>query len=276
LIEKENAMYHLFQPANELSAFIDCYWESDFKGLNNDIYSELFVAQFNPNIIINITDNYKHNHSIIKKNVLNTINTSAITFTHKASNQLFGIRFKPAGFNMFSAIGLHEIVDNSILLTDVFGADVEAFEDKICEAKDTLQRIEIANQFFLSKIKEANLVKFEFNSLVQKSISKNANKPNLINEVAIDLNTTQRTLDRNFKQFLGLSPKKLHRLIRFQKVYEALHSPKMQSQTFDFYHFGYYDQAHFSKEFKEFVGLTYQEYLQSPYFVQNLQDNHYL
>lgn len=267
-------MYILYDVSPKLSPFVDCYWESNFGGLSG-LYEELFVAQFNPNIIINISDAYKRNDSTIKQSSLNTINTSAIKFSHQASNQLFGIRFKPAGLNMFCALGVNELMDASISLKDVFGQEASDLENALLESQNIQERIDIANSFLFKKIIEKNTEKFNFNASVQAQIIKHLNKPNCMTDVIESLNTTHRTLDRNFKQFLGLSPKKLHRLVRFQKVYEALHSPQYKNKTFDFYDYGYYDQAHFSKEFKEFVGLSFQEYLHSPHFVQNLQDNHY-
>jgi transcriptional regulator GlxA family with amidase domain len=71
-----------------------------------------------------------------------------------------------------------------------------------------------------------------------------------INLLATSLNLTHRTLDRNFIRFLGLSPIKMLRLMRFNAFLDALHiQPKDRVNCFDF---GYYDQSHFIKEFKNF------------------------
>jgi AraC-like DNA-binding protein len=268
-------MYNLYSVSLKLSPFVDCYWESDFAGATNGVYQELFVAQLHPNIIINLSDSYLRNNTTVFRSSVNTINTAPIHFTHQTSNQLFGIRFKPAGLNMFTSLGMHELVDASIGLQEIFGDEAFGLETSLFQSTNVYERIEATEQFLLNKLEIRNLTKYIFSVNVQENVSKYFDKPNCITEIAENLNTTQRTLDRNFKQILGLSPKKLHRVIRFQKVYEALHSPQYKNKLFDFYDFGYYDQAHFGKEFKEFVGMNFQEYLQSPHFVQNLQDNHY-
>lgn len=266
-------LYQLYSASLKLSAFVDCYWESNFSGVQ--VYEELFVAQLNPHIIINLSDTYQRNENTICQSSLDTINTSAIKFTHLSRNQLFGIRFKPAGLTMFTHLGMHELVDSSLSLRDVFGSDSDWYETSMLESTTIQQRIAITERFLWAKIDERNLEKYRFNAAVQERIGNYICQPNFMAEVVESLNTTHRTLDRNFKQFLGLSPKKLHRLIRFQAVFEAVHNTHLKKQVFDFYDFGYYDQAHFGKEFKEFVGMTLQEYLNSPHFVQNLQDNHF-
>ncbi|TAE97882.1 MAG: AraC family transcriptional regulator [Runella slithyformis] len=269
-------MYHLYSASPKLSLFVDSYWESNFATSIDTAYNELFVAQLNANIIVNLSEAYLRNDATVNRSTLNTINTSAIKFVHQASNHLFGIRFKPAGLTMFTSLGLDELKDTSICLQDIFGSDAIWFETAIYEGKNVQERIEITEKFLMLKIKEKNLERYVFSAAIQDSIAKHFYKPNCIAEVVEELNTTHRTFDRNFKSFLGLSPKKMHRMIRFQKVFEMLHVSYLKKQSFDFYQCGYYDQAHFSKEFKEFTGMTLQAYLDSPYFVQNIQDNHFL
>ena len=68
-------LYQLYSASLKLSVFVDCYWESNFSGMQ--VYKELFVAQLNPHIIINLSDTYQRNEHTISRNTLDTINTSA-------------------------------------------------------------------------------------------------------------------------------------------------------------------------------------------------------
>ncbi|HTP59643.1 MAG TPA: helix-turn-helix domain-containing protein, partial [Spirochaetia bacterium] len=64
-----------------------------------------------------------------------------------------------------------------------------------------------------------------------------------------------RHLDREFSDHVGLSPKTLANIIRFQRIYAgALVSPESSRLSDDVYDF-YYDQAHFIKYFKRFTGF---------------------
>ncbi len=66
---------------------------------------------------------------------------------------------------------------------------------------------------------------------------------------------TPRHLERRFKQVVGISPKRLARVTRFQsalRLFEQLESPQRGTHTAAAC--GYADQAHFIREFCEFAG----------------------
>jgi AraC-like DNA-binding protein len=64
-----------------------------------------------------------------------------------------------------------------------------------------------------------------------------------------------------FKSYLGVTPKRVARIYRFARLIlsvDALHPVDWSELA---HAAGYYDQAHFSKEFKDFTGLTPTAYL---------------
>ncbi len=267
-------MYILHRVHPQLAPFIDSFWESTFEQMVEPLYDELFVAQSYPNIIVNLSADYQRNSERIAKTILIGVNTSPVHFLHESTNRLFGIRFHPSGLSVFSTLGLHEIADVSVGLEDIFGEKGLDLADQIIEAPTTIARIQITEQFFLDQINERSLDKWRFYQRAQKELKQLSLEASAIPLLVKKMNTTQRTFDRHFQQILGLSPKKLSRLLRFQRVFEAMHQPDFKLSNFNFYELGYYDQAHFSKEFKEFSGMAPQVYLASPYFVQNLQAEH--
>ena len=66
---------------------------------------------------------------------------------------------------------------------------------------------------------------------------------------------SSRWLLTKFKDKVGISPKKLSSIFRFQKYYQAL-ANKTENDFLqkEFYNY-YYDQSHFIKEFKRFTGV---------------------
>jgi len=73
-----------------------------------------------------------------------------------------------------------------------------------------------------------------------------------------DLNTgiSQRQLRRLFKYYIGDTPKTFCKVVRFQNILRAKPSTQSLKQNKLFFNQGYYDQAHFIKEFKNFYGVT--------------------
>lgn len=77
-----------------------------------------------------------------------------------------------------------------------------------------------------------------------------------IEELATSTGLSRRQLERHFKEVLGLTPKRLARLIRFEAVRDHLiRDPLYRLNELPF-EFGYTDQAHFIHDFKELAAYT--------------------
>ena len=55
---------------------------------------------------------------------------------------------------------------------------------------------------------------------------------------------------------MGISPKELTRVMRFNRAFNAINSGKPVDVQEIVFECGYYDQAHFINEFKRFTSLT--------------------
>ncbi len=81
-----------------------------------------------------------------------------------------------------------------------------------------------------------------------------------IDELCSKLYLTKRTLELEFNEKVGMSPKMFSRIMRFdtiQKILSSSEKPDFQKICLDFH---YYDQAHFIKEFKTFSGFSPSKY----------------
>jgi methylphosphotriester-DNA--protein-cysteine methyltransferase len=76
-----------------------------------------------------------------------------------------------------------------------------------------------------------------------------------ISELERETGFSSRWLNMKFQEKVGISPKNLSSIIRFQQFYQALTNSN-ESNFFrnEFYDY-YYDQSHFIKDFKRFTGL---------------------
>jgi AraC-like DNA-binding protein len=75
-----------------------------------------------------------------------------------------------------------------------------------------------------------------------------------MDRLARDTGTTARGLERQFRAVVGLAPKRYARVVRFHRAVSTLVSvPGISGADVALRH-GYYDQAHFTSEFKAFTG----------------------
>jgi transcriptional regulator GlxA family with amidase domain len=81
-----------------------------------------------------------------------------------------------------------------------------------------------------------------------------------INQILKNDLSKRRQLERNFKKQIGISPKQLGKVLRLQTALKMLLNDK-ESLTNVAYESEYFDQAHFIKDFKEFIGTTPKEFI---------------
>jgi AraC-like DNA-binding protein len=77
-----------------------------------------------------------------------------------------------------------------------------------------------------------------------------------IDQLAVQQSTSRRQLERRFANTVGLSPKQLAKIIRLQHTLKNLEQKQFNNLASLAVENGYFDQAHFIKDFKEFTGIT--------------------
>ncbi|MGA9173529.1 MAG: helix-turn-helix domain-containing protein, partial [Thermoactinomyces sp.] len=65
-----------------------------------------------------------------------------------------------------------------------------------------------------------------------------------------------RQLERKFNEFLGVSPKKLSMISRFDSARKTLFRHPHADLLDLTFRYGYFDYFHFTKDFKRFFGMT--------------------
>jgi transcriptional regulator GlxA family with amidase domain len=84
---------------------------------------------------------------------------------------------------------------------------------------------------------------------------------------------SERTLERSFKEQLGVSPKEYARLIRFKSTLQHLLAHPDTNLAALAYNFGYADQSHLNKDFQHFVAANPEKVLEDKSGVEELLMN---
>jgi transcriptional regulator GlxA family with amidase domain len=85
-----------------------------------------------------------------------------------------------------------------------------------------------------------------------------------VDDLAFDAGMSARQLRRVFVEQLGLSPKHFCRVIRFRQSLVRMRDTARGDLTQVALDSGYYDQAHFINEFREFSGYSPGEFAARP------------
>lgn len=177
-------------------------------------------------------------------------------FKNAADTGTVLIYFKQAGAAVFFKQPIHELFRESVSLDNfMLRSELLLLEERLCEAKTDAMRIEVVEQFLISRMNHS-----ETDALVMAALALiYERKGNIrIKELAEQLHTSQSPLEKRFRKVVGASPKKFSSIVRFKHILESqsLHD----SLTALSYEVGFYDQSHFIKEFKCFTGETPEDF----------------
>jgi AraC-like DNA-binding protein len=172
----------------------------------------------------------------------------------------FAVRFYPYGFANFIIRPIRELADKETPLISLFEENlVRELEQKIIDASSTKFRIEAVENFLLGKLKSQSVIDNIIKTTIHALYSTNGSGS--INAILKEDLSKRRNLERKFSKQIGVSPKQLGKIIRFQAALKMMLNSKGEKLIQIAYKNEYYDQAHFIKDFKEFTGTNPKEYL---------------
>lgn len=166
------------------------------------------------------------------------------------------VTFKEGGAAMFFEQPIHELFRESISLDNfMLRSELLSFEEQLCEAETDLKRIKVVEKFLIGRMHHR-----ETDKLVATAIALIYQRKGdiRIRELMDRLNISQSPLEKRFRQVVGASPKKFASIVRFKHTL-ANYNPADSLTTLG-YEAGFYDQAHFVKEFRNFTGESPQQF----------------
>jgi len=167
--------------------------------------------------------------------------------------------FREGGAAAFFQQPLHELFRESVSLENFMPrSELLRIEEQLCEAKTDRVRIRLIEQVLLARIGSFQPDLFVSAALQLIHKSKGTIR---ITELAKRLHTSQSPLEKRFRKAVGASPKKFASIVRLKHAIETFHPEN--SLTGLGYESGYYDQAHFIRQFKTFTGQTPGQFFRS-------------
>lgn len=171
----------------------------------------------------------------------------------------FAIRFYPYGLATFLSMPIKELADTETPLAVLFGEDIaQDLSEKIGLAGDTASRIAVVEDFLFKKLNDQVSIDNVVKAAIDTMFSTNGSIS--IKEMLKDDPSRRRQIERKFAEQVGISPKQLSRVIRLQAVLKMILTQQAESLSQIAYDSDYYDQAHFTRDFKEFTGMTPKEF----------------
>jgi len=234
-------------PAQDLAYFVERYWiiHWDLRG------QPPYMQETLPYPCVNLA---------IEKDRSGVFGVSTGKFARllEEKGMVFGVKFRPGAFYPFVQWPVSRITNGSMLLQDAFGVDANPLETTILALDDNDKMIERVECFLRERLPEQD----ENVSLINQIVDYIIAHPEItrVDEVVSRLNLNKRALQRLFSQYVGVSPKWVIQRYRLHEAVEKLDNGQIVDWPKLALELGYFDQAHFIKDFKTIVGRTPGEY----------------
>ncbi|MCP3164091.1 AraC family transcriptional regulator [Myxococcus qinghaiensis] len=184
--------------------------------------------------------------------------TYSVTETSGSMNGM-QVNFTPVGARLFFGMPLHHLARQVVGLESVLGAEAPLLTERLVEAPSWEARFALVDQLLLSRILAAREVSPVITWTWQRLRASGGQVE--IGELARELGFSQKHVIARCGQELGLTPKLLARLIRFDRVIQVLKSGAAESWARLALEQGYFDQAHLIRDFRQFTGGPPGEFL---------------
>jgi AraC-like DNA-binding protein len=208
--------------------------------------------------IAKVTDDGKSNFKLSSSGITG-LNDSYRIYNSAANTGSVLVYFNDGGAAPFFREPLHEIFKESASLDNfMLRSELLVFEEQLCEAKSNLKKVDVVENFLKWRLRNLEVDKLVMTAvaLIHKS-----NGLIRISELIDQLHISQAPLEKRFRKVIGASPKKFASIVRMRNAIKN-YDPK-NSLTELGLQAGFYDQAHFIKEFKTFTGELPGSFLKS-------------
>lgn len=250
----------VIMPSEKLFPYIQCYIYTEVEGKTDEFYVDLFPVGYCV-ISINLNDDgmiYIDGQTIVSKANLTGQLKQHYKMKVKNVTNLFYILFKPLGTYYLFNTPQNQLACKFTDITTLKFLNYTEFNTQQLTSKSKQVNLMVnhINEWLISLIKEEKTTKND--TIVQSIIEyiKTEEKKNLLKDIYKIFKISKSSLERHFKQKLGLTPKEYVNFVRFNKSYELIKNEKYQLWSKIVYDNGYFDQSHFIKEFKKMYGYT--------------------
>ncbi|MCA0034019.1 helix-turn-helix domain-containing protein [Mesorhizobium sp. B263B2A] len=162
------------------------------------------------------------------------------------------VNFTPLGARRFFQLPMSELTDSMVVLDDVLGTEGVALRERLGNAPDWT-RFDIAEAFVAARLTSAAQTPLEIAWAYDRIIASGGRTR--IASLAERLGWSRKHLAGKFSDAIGIGPKTLSRIVRFNRALglskqPAAHWADIAADC------GYADQAHLVREFRDLAGET--------------------
>ncbi len=244
--ENEKIVYQESLPDKDIENFVYCFWQlKTQKQLNHP-----FIYRVVSDGCIDIF----FNHNSPSENFVMGFCKKYTEFPIGKTFNYIGVRFLPSAFPVLFGIDAKILSNQSQKLEHIL-SDFSKWITTEIKPTQSFERVtKQLNKKLIEIITQQNLQYDQrFFSALNLIFKK---KGYLDTEKELNTGLSPRQLRRVFNFYIGTTAKRFSNVVRFQHILNAKPSKQSLKENKLYFDVGFYDQAHFIKNFKTFYGVT--------------------
>lgn len=245
-VNDKKISYIEIQPSKEIQVFVYCFWQLKTEEKLNTNYNYRVVSDGCIDIFFD--------HKLPTENFVMGFCRKYTQFLIGKEFDYIGIRFFPSIFPLLFKVNAKDLSNHSQELNRVLPNFSEWINTSV-KPSDSFQTITKAlNQKIIEFVKKQN---FEYDHRFLNALHLIFQKNGFLDtEKDLDIGLSPRQLRRIFNFYIGTTAKSFSNVVRFQYILNAKHSKQSLKENKLYFDVGFFDQAHFIKNFKTYYGVT--------------------
>ncbi|MCA0452396.1 MAG: helix-turn-helix domain-containing protein [Chloroflexi bacterium] len=243
----EKFQFTRYLPSPELAYFVDWYWLIHWDLRGQEPYTQdvltypcvQFVVEAGASGVFGLTSG-KFSRTLVGK------------------GRVVAAKFHAGGFYPYLRSSISALTDHQVPISSIFGEAGAALERAILATEDDQQALHTMDSFLCERLPERDPNVALVNSIID-CISSDRTITR-VDELVSRIHMSKRSLQRLFSEYVGISPKWVIQRYRLQEAVDQLVGTGDETYTAIAHQLGYFDQAHFIKDFKMAVGVSPAEY----------------
>lgn len=248
----------VMSPPRPLAAHVEGLWrlEGDGRGLP----PETIVPDGCMELVLHCGDRFEHldperGDTLQSRAFLVGQLLAPVVVRPGARVETWGIRFRPGGAAAFFETPMPMFAGRFVDLADVAGVEALVGLEAFHEARTPADQRQSLESWLAARLGRGAADALP--ALAARTIVRARGRVR-VEDLASSFGLGARQLERRFLRGVGIPPRSLARLVRFQQVFRLAHERQANSGVWADVACaaGYYDQAHLLRDFRELAGTT--------------------